>query len=62
MASEKLFSALPRLPDDVSVASMYTISLVELNAEDPLTARNVLHACQELGFFSTYTMIPSAKT
>lgn len=51
MASEKLFEAIPSFPDDVPVAPMYTVSLAQLHAQDASAASNVLHACQELGFF-----------
>ena len=30
---------------------MHTISLKKLNAGDASTTRNILHACQQLGFF-----------
>jgi isopenicillin N synthase-like dioxygenase len=51
MASEKLFEAIPSFPDHVPVSPMYTVSLAQLHAQDASAARNMLHACQELGFF-----------
>lgn len=51
MASQKLFQAIPAFPDDVPTAPMSTISLAKLNSGDEAAARDLLTACQELGFF-----------
>jgi isopenicillin N synthase-like dioxygenase len=51
MASQRLFDSNPPFPDDVPVAPMCTISLAQLRAADSSAAIDVLHACQELGFF-----------
>ncbi|KAK7701640.1 hypothetical protein SLS64_010088 [Diaporthe eres] len=51
MASQKLFQAIPAFPDDIHTASMSTISLEKLNSGDEAAARDLLAACQELGFF-----------
>jgi isopenicillin N synthase-like dioxygenase len=52
MASTKTFGGTPPFPEDVPVATMYTISLAQLRAGDSSAASDVLRACQELGFFS----------
>ncbi|KAF2445312.1 Clavaminate synthase-like protein [Karstenula rhodostoma CBS 690.94] len=51
MASKKLFDAVPPFLKDVPTAEMYLISLEDLTSGDASTARRVLDACQELGFF-----------
>lgn len=51
MASHKSFKDMPSFPDDIPTASMSTISLASLKSEDDAAARNLLAACQELGFF-----------
>lgn len=51
MASHKSFEDMPSFPDDIPTASMSTISLASLNSEDEAAAKNLLAACQELGFF-----------
>ena len=51
MASEKLFENIPSFPDDIPIAPISSISLSELRTGDQATARRLLEACQELGFF-----------
>ncbi|KUI72487.1 hypothetical protein VM1G_07621 [Cytospora mali] len=51
MASQKLFQNIPPFPDDISSASMRTISLASLSSGDEAAAQSLLAACQELGFF-----------
>lgn len=53
MASHKIFQDIPPFLDDIPmpVASMSTISLARLVPGDGATARSLLEACQELGFF-----------
>lgn len=51
MASEKLFEGIPPFPDNVVTMPMHTISLADLLSGNEQTARQVLKACQELGFF-----------
>lgn len=51
MASEKVFDGVVPFPDDIPTAPLYTIPLADLRSGDGATAKNVLAACQELGFF-----------
>ncbi|KAK8042247.1 oxidoreductase [Apiospora rasikravindrae] len=51
MASDKPFEDAPPFPDDVPVIPLNTISLAALHSGDKTTARDVLTACRELGFF-----------
>lgn len=51
MASTELFEAIPPFPGDIPTASMSTISLAGLKSGDEAAAKNLLAACQELGFF-----------
>ncbi|KAI1414510.1 Clavaminate synthase-like protein [Hypoxylon sp. FL1857] len=51
MASEELFKDIPPFPEDVPTASMSTISLKSLRSGEQGAAKDVLEACQELGFF-----------
>ncbi|KAK8046183.1 hypothetical protein PG996_014247 [Apiospora saccharicola] len=51
MASDKSFTDAPPFPDDVPVIPMNTISLAALHSGDEATAKDVLTACRELGFF-----------
>lgn len=51
MASEKLFEGIAPFPDDIPTAPLYTISLAGLRSGDEATAKTVVSACQELGFF-----------
>ena len=51
MASEKLFEAVPAFPEHIPTASIYTVSLGDLNSEDSAAAQTLFNACQELGFF-----------
>ncbi|RYP19577.1 hypothetical protein DL765_003304 [Monosporascus sp. GIB2] len=51
MASEKLFRDIAPFPDDITTASMPTISLANLHSGHEATAKSLLAACQELGFF-----------
>jgi hypothetical protein len=51
IASEKLFQGIPAFPDNVPIAPVCTVSLVRLRSGDGGTAKNLLSACQELGFF-----------
>lgn len=51
MASEKLFENIPPFPDDIPTAPIASISLSALRSGDESTARNLLEACQKLGFF-----------
>ncbi|KAL9106154.1 MAG: hypothetical protein Q9227_008802 [Pyrenula ochraceoflavens] len=51
MASEALFQQIPPFPEDVRTADMSTISLASLISGDAPSAKNMLEACQKLGFF-----------
>ncbi|KAI5917756.1 oxidoreductase [Camillea tinctor] len=51
MASDKHFTAVPPFPDNVPVIPMHTVSLTGLHSGDEATARLMLDACRELGFF-----------
>jgi hypothetical protein len=51
IASEKLFQGIPAFPDNVPIAPVCTASLASLRSGDGRTAKNLLSACQELGFF-----------
>jgi hypothetical protein len=51
IASEKLFQGIPAFPDNVPIAPVCTVSLASLRSGDGGTAKNLLSACQELGFF-----------
>ncbi|ROV93813.1 hypothetical protein VMCG_08762 [Cytospora schulzeri] len=51
MASQRLFEDIPAFPDDIPTASMHTISLARLRSGDEVAAKNLVAACQELGFF-----------
>ncbi|KAI2601770.1 Clavaminate synthase-like protein [Hypoxylon sp. NC1633] len=51
MASEKLFEGIPAFPTDIPTMPMSTISLASLRSGDVSSARRMLAACQELGFF-----------
>ncbi|KAI1137439.1 oxidoreductase [Hypoxylon sp. FL0543] len=51
MASERLFRQIPPFPDNVPTASMDTISLADLRSGNAATAKQIMVACQELGFF-----------
>jgi hypothetical protein len=51
MASEKLFENIPPFPDDIPIAPISSISLSDLRRGDKATARRLLEACQDLGFF-----------
>lgn len=51
MASTKLFKDAPPFPDDVPITQIHTVSLASLRSGDETTARSVLSACRELGFF-----------
>lgn len=51
MVSRTLHEAVPAFPEDVPTAPMYTISLESLTSGNSSTARSILQACQELGFF-----------
>lgn len=51
MASNQLFQEIPPFPNNVPTASMSTIWLASLNSGDESSAKRLLGACQELGFF-----------
>ncbi|OTA94408.1 hypothetical protein M434DRAFT_383858 [Hypoxylon sp. CO27-5] len=51
MASEELFEDVPPFPDNIPTASMSIIPLESLRSGENATAKDVLGACQELGFF-----------
>lgn len=51
MASETLFQGIAPFPADVPVAPLYTFRLGDLRSGDPTVAKDLLAACQELGFF-----------
>ncbi|KAF2794307.1 oxidoreductase [Melanomma pulvis-pyrius CBS 109.77] len=51
MASEKLFRYIPPFPDDVPTTPMHVISLQRLRSADTTASKEVMNACQELGFF-----------
>lgn len=51
MASREFFEEVPPFPDDLPVASMSTISLASLTAGEDATAKSLIAACQQLGFF-----------
>lgn len=51
MVSEKLFENIPASPDDVLIAPIASISLSALRSGNQTTARDLLEACQKLGFF-----------
>ncbi|ETS74338.1 hypothetical protein PFICI_14204 [Pestalotiopsis fici W106-1] len=51
MASEVLFQQLAPFPADIPVAPLYTFRLVDLGSGDQAVAKDLVAACQELGFF-----------
>ncbi|KAH8719244.1 oxidoreductase [Phaeosphaeriaceae sp. PMI808] len=51
MASQALFETVPAFPDHVPTLPMHTVSLAKLTSGDAATAKSLLRACQELGFF-----------
>lgn len=51
MASQKLFDSVPPFPDNVPTARMSTVPLASLTSVDESSAKKVLGACQDLGFF-----------
>lgn len=51
MASAKLFEDIPAFPDDVATAPLRICSLAGVRSGDEATAKKLLSACQELGFF-----------
>lgn len=51
MASPALFDTVPAFPENIPTLSMRTVPLAKLRSGDAATAKNLLDACQELGFF-----------
>lgn len=51
MASKELFAKVPPFPDEVATMPMHTVSLACLNRGHDESARQMLSACRELGFF-----------
>jgi hypothetical protein len=51
MASKELFAKVPPFPNEVATMPMHTVSLAGLNRGQDESARQILSACRELGFF-----------